>query len=244
MKRVLFLILLLSLAAPAYAQEPTRVPDATRRSPPGDAGPAPVTYVVQPGDTLYRIAQDYGTTVEAIAAANDIADPAQITAGQKLIIPIAPVAAEPPAPPTSPNRRVHPVRPGETLPSLAFRYGTTVLTLRELNGLHRLGLLVTGQELLVPPPAVPTFEDRRFPPISIRPAPAVRGQTVFVSVQSDDRLDLSGSLSDQPLSFVREGRAVLGAARPGCLDAARRLPAGPVGRRSVLPATGLRCRKP
>jgi len=100
---------------------------------------------------------------------------------------------------------VHPVRPGETLPSLAFRYGTTVLALRELNGLHRLGLLVPGQELIIPPPAVPTFEDRRFPPVSIRPAPGVQGQTIFVSVQSDDRLDLSGALSDRPLSFVREG---------------------------------------
>jgi murein DD-endopeptidase MepM/ murein hydrolase activator NlpD len=197
-KRVLVLILLFSLAVPAYAQEPTLVPDASE-------GPAPVTYVVQSGDTLYRIAQDYGTTVEAIVAANDIADPAQIAVGQKLIIPVTPVAAEPPAPPPSPNRRVHPVRPGETLPSLAFRYGTTVLALRELNGLHRLGLLVPGQELIIPPPAVPTFEDRRFPPVSIRPAPGVQGQTIFVSVQSDDRLDLSGALSDRPLSFVREG---------------------------------------
>jgi murein DD-endopeptidase MepM/ murein hydrolase activator NlpD len=204
-KRVLFVVLFLCLAVPAYAQEPTPVPDASRRSPPGDAGPAPVIYVVQPGDTLYRIAQDYGTTVEAIVAANDIADPAQIAVGQKLIIPTALVAPEPPVPPpTSPNRRVHPVRPGEILPSLAFRYGTTVTALREANGLHRLGLLTTGQELIIPPPAVSTLEDHRFPPISIRPAPVVQGQTVFVSVQSDDSLELSGSLSDRPLSFVRE----------------------------------------
>jgi len=154
---------------------------------------------------LYRIAQDYGTTVEAIAAANDIADPAQIVVGQKLIIPIAPAVPQPPAPPASPNRRVHPVRPGETLPSLAFRYGTTVLALRDLNGLHRLGLLVTGQELIIPPPALPALEDRRFPLVSIRPSPVIQGQTVFVSVQSSASLELSGSLSDRPIAFVREG---------------------------------------
>jgi len=189
-KRLLFLILLLSLALPAYAQEPTAVP---------------VTYVIQPGDTLYGIAQRFGTTVEALAAANDIADPAQIVAGQKLIIPTGPVAAEPSAsPPASPNRRVHPVHPGETLPSLAFRYGTTVLALRELNGLPRLGLLVAGQELIIPPPIAPTFEDRRFPPLSIRPAPVVQGQTIFVAVESGDPLRLSGSFLDQPLAFMRD----------------------------------------
>ena len=52
----LVLALLFLLAAPAVAQEPT---------------PEPPVYVVQPGDTLYRIAQRFGTTVEAIAKAND-----------------------------------------------------------------------------------------------------------------------------------------------------------------------------
>ena len=190
MRRILFLLLLFSLAAPAYAQEPT---------------PAPVTYVVQPGDTLYAIALSYGTTVEAIVAANNITDPGQIASGQKLIIPVSPTAAGPPAPPpASPNSRVHPVRPGDTLPTLAFRYGTTVLALRERNGLDRLGLLLTGQELVIPP-ALPTLEDRRFPPLSITPAPAVQGQTIFVTVPSDVSLSLSGTFLDQPLAFTRDG---------------------------------------
>ena len=196
MKRILVLILLLALPAPAYAQDPTQVPDA---------GVAQITYVVRPGDTLYAIAQAHGTTVEAIVAANGIADPAQIAAGQKLIIPVAQAPAEPAAPPPPPpNRRVHPVRSGETLPSLAFRYGTTVLALRELNGLGRLGLLAAGQELVIPPPAVPAIEDRRFPTVSIRPSPVVQGQTIFVTVESEAGLQLSGSLLDRPLAFTRD----------------------------------------
>jgi len=206
-RRTILLLLLLFLAVPAYAQEPTRVPDVSAGAvPDASAGPTPTIYVVQPGDTLYRIAQDYGTTVEAIAAANDIADPSQIVSGQKLIIPTTPITAEPPAPPpTSPNSRVHPVRPGDTLPSLAFRYGTTVLALREQNGLDRLGLLVTGQELVIPSPALPTLEDRRFPAVLIRPAPVAQGQTIFVAVRSDARLKLSGALLDQSLAFTRDG---------------------------------------
>lgn len=45
------------------------------------------TYVVKPGDTLYKIAARYGVTVSAIVAANNIANPNLILVGQVLIIP-------------------------------------------------------------------------------------------------------------------------------------------------------------
>ena len=44
-------------------------------------------YIVKPGDTLYRIAMYYGTTVYAISAANGLANPNWIYAGQTLCIP-------------------------------------------------------------------------------------------------------------------------------------------------------------
>ena len=44
-------------------------------------------YIVQPGDTLSELAQRYGTSVEAIAQANGIANPNLIFAGQRLSIP-------------------------------------------------------------------------------------------------------------------------------------------------------------
>lgn len=55
-----------------------------------EVGPTPsiTVYVVQPGDTLFRIAQRFGTTVQAIVAANpQITDPNKIFPGQKIIIP-------------------------------------------------------------------------------------------------------------------------------------------------------------
>jgi LysM repeat protein len=45
------------------------------------------TYTVQQGDTLAEIAQLFGTTVEAIQAANGIEDPDEIFVGQVLVIP-------------------------------------------------------------------------------------------------------------------------------------------------------------
>jgi hypothetical protein len=44
----------------------------------------PGIYVVQPGDTLWQIAQRFGTTVERLARANGIHNPDRITAGERL----------------------------------------------------------------------------------------------------------------------------------------------------------------
>ncbi|GAB6099754.1 DUF3794 domain-containing protein [Halanaerocella petrolearia] len=49
--------------------------------------PSRIIYVVQSGDTLYKIAARYNTTVDAIVEANDIDNPNYIDVGQKLIIP-------------------------------------------------------------------------------------------------------------------------------------------------------------
>jgi len=46
-----------------------------------------ITYTVQAGDTLGKIAAEFGVTVEAIVEANDIEDPSLISVGQVLVIP-------------------------------------------------------------------------------------------------------------------------------------------------------------
>jgi LysM repeat protein/ribosomal protein L40E len=51
--------------------------------------PTVITYTVQAGDTLGKIAKEFGVTVEAIVEANDIEDPSLIQVGQVLVIPIA-----------------------------------------------------------------------------------------------------------------------------------------------------------
>ena len=52
----------------------------------GDTGLASQNYTVQPGDTLFKIAQQYGTTVQSIAAANNISYPSQLRVGQVLVV--------------------------------------------------------------------------------------------------------------------------------------------------------------
>ncbi|MCI0396249.1 MAG: LysM peptidoglycan-binding domain-containing protein [Chloroflexi bacterium] len=59
-------------------------------APPPTPTPTPVPlrqHVVRPGENLTRIASQYGVTIQAIVAANQIADPDRITAGTVLLIP-------------------------------------------------------------------------------------------------------------------------------------------------------------
>jgi len=94
---------------------------------------AAVTHTVLPGETVWLISQKYGTTVAAIAQANNLANPNLIYSGQKLLIP---------------NR--HKVAPGEYLWLIAQKYGTTVAAIAEANKLSNPNLIYPGQILTIP----------------------------------------------------------------------------------------------
>jgi LysM repeat protein len=70
---------------------------------PADPGAAPSTYAVAPGDTLSSIVRRFGTTYQAIATANSIANPNLISVGQILTIPGGTGAPIGPAQPTAPT---------------------------------------------------------------------------------------------------------------------------------------------
>lgn len=59
-----------------------------------------LTHVVQPGETLFRIALRYGTTIPVLAAANNLPDARRIVSGQSLIIPCGMDTGQPSLPPT------------------------------------------------------------------------------------------------------------------------------------------------
>jgi LysM repeat protein len=56
---------------------------------PSETETSPQTHTVQEGETLPQIAVSYGITLEALAAANNIISPQQISAGTVLVIPQA-----------------------------------------------------------------------------------------------------------------------------------------------------------
>jgi LysM repeat protein len=113
----------------------------------GPPTPGETVHVVQWGEALALIASRYGVTVEAIMDANGLSNPDQIYAGQRLIIP-APGGSGEPGGPGRGGRHV--VAAGETLTSIAFRYGTTADALATANGLSNGDWIYVGQVLNVP----------------------------------------------------------------------------------------------
>ena len=69
--------------SPAGYTPPTATPPAA--APGGTA--TGNTHVIQQGETMFSISQDYGITVDALAGANGISDPNIIVVGQTLVIP-------------------------------------------------------------------------------------------------------------------------------------------------------------
>jgi len=137
-------ILSLALAAPALAQ-------------------GPVVHVVQRGENLFRIALRYGTTPQAIAAANGITNVHRIYAGQRLVIPGRATAPITPPSPTSSSGQTYTVRRGDTLFSIARRYGVSLWALVQVNGIRNPAFIYVGQVLRIPggssavqPPSTPT----------------------------------------------------------------------------------------
>ncbi|MDL1899993.1 LysM peptidoglycan-binding domain-containing protein [Anaerolineae bacterium CFX9] len=107
------------------------------------------TYVVQRGDTLLRIAVRYNTTVQAIAAANNIYNPNHIYAGQVLVIPSAVV--NPPTYPPAAGAFWYTVRQGDRLGQIAAAYNTTIYAIAANNRLSNPNLIYAGQRLYIIP---------------------------------------------------------------------------------------------
>ncbi len=96
-----------------------------------------VTYTVRPGNTVYAIAQFFGTTVKEIAQANGLTHPYTIYPGQELVIPIEDIRSP----------RYYVVRPGDTILSIADRYGLEIENLLALNRLEDPNIIYPGQIL-------------------------------------------------------------------------------------------------
>ncbi len=99
-------------------------------------------YTVKPGDSLYFIARDHGTTVSTLKALNKLTGD-EIWVGQQLIIP-----AQSPMPPAG-NYQNYTVVPGDSLYFISQRYNTTVDKLMQINNLTNYDIY-PGQILKVP----------------------------------------------------------------------------------------------
>lgn len=133
-----------------------------------------VIHLVQPGETLYRIGLRYGVSWVEIQRINHLPG-TLIYAGQQLIIPVEgqAVTAPPPpieatsapetAPPPEATTGTYIIQRGDTLSSIAARFGVGLSHLVVANGIFNPSLIYAGQTLVIPgidaglvqPPASP-----------------------------------------------------------------------------------------
>lgn len=99
----------------------------------------PVLYTVLPGNTLWGIANFFGTTVDEIVKLNDLKEPELIYPAQVLKIPV-----DRPIPP-----RYYSVRPEDTLFDIAKRYNIDINTIAKLNNLTNPNIIYPGQILML-----------------------------------------------------------------------------------------------
>ncbi len=114
-----------------------------------------VYHTVRRGETLSEIGSRYRVSVSLLRAANNNVHPRRLRVGQRLIIPLNGVTRRAPrravatqvSPPAS---GIHTVRSGESLWSIANRYGVSLSDLRQWNGMSNdNALLSVGQRLWV-----------------------------------------------------------------------------------------------
>ena len=100
------------------------------------------TVTVRPGQNLSQIAAQLHTSVAALVAANGLADPNRVLAGQLLEIPGIGSGA-------APGTAVV-VQPGQTLSAIASRYGVSLSALVAANRISNPNRVLAGARLVVP----------------------------------------------------------------------------------------------
>ncbi len=101
-------------------------------------------YTVKKGDTVSKIAAEFGITINTILWANNLSKTSYIKEGQKLkILPVTGVQ--------------HDVKKGDTLIAIARRYKAKVDDIIKYNGLPADGSLQVGETLIIPDGEMPVI---------------------------------------------------------------------------------------
>jgi len=147
------------------------------------AAPMTVTWKVSKGDTLSSIAKKNGVTVDELIAANapKVSRTSPLSLNQVLNVPTHAAAASAPAAADS-GTRTYKVVTGDTLSKVASKNGTTVKTLKELNGLTSDNIR-EGEILKLPASA-----GGATPSVSAAAAPVADASGATYQVKSGDTL--------------------------------------------------------
>ncbi len=179
------------------------------------------TYVVQAGDTLFAIAERFGTTIAALQQANGIDDPRTLAVGTRLVIPgaaaqdvVTPTATargpttpaeQPTADAAAPagETQFYVVKAGDTLASIAAQFGVPLAEMVRINNIADANLLNVGQRLVIPKVTETALQLPEG--VSLDPQVVRQGETVVLRVNGENVSEVFGTFDTQNLRFNREG---------------------------------------
>ena len=98
-----------------------------------------INYTIQSGDTLYKLALKYGTSIEALMTLNNIKSHL-IYPGQQIKIPSS-----------GNDRIIYTVKAGDSLYFISLRYNVSIDSIKKANNL-KSDLIYVGQQLIIPLP--------------------------------------------------------------------------------------------
>jgi LysM repeat protein len=104
------------------------------------AGICTQTHLVQRGETLYRIARTYGTTVSELQRINGMGTNTRIYSGSYLCVSYS----------EAPSGTAYVVQRGDTLSAIARRFGVDMNVLARVNNIINVNRIYTGMTLMIP----------------------------------------------------------------------------------------------
>jgi LysM repeat protein len=169
---------------------------------------APAVHTVEPGDTVSSIAQQFGLSTASVLALNGLSWRSTIFPGQVLTLTTAPVKTTAP-PPARTQAGRYTIIKGDTVSSVAARFGVSTRSILAANGLDAASIIYPGQTLTIP---------GREPDEQPAPAPVI-GVAVDAPRTVETPAEAVADREQQPLS------------------AAAAVAAMPIAERPVLPVT-------
>ncbi|MFQ5922514.1 MAG: LysM peptidoglycan-binding domain-containing protein [Anaerolineales bacterium] len=156
---------------PTATLEPSLTPEPSETPTPE----GPITYLVEEGDSLASIADQFGVTIDQLIAANSLADPNNIGVGSQLIIPDpeSELPTETPLPETLvPGSTIeYVVKSGDNLQTIAERFNSTIESIAEANDLDPADVLFVGLRLVVSVNIVTPVPTDTQSPFTATPSP-------------------------------------------------------------------------
>ena len=125
-------------------------------------------YTVKAGETLSEIADRYGTSVDRLVRLNGLRDANDLWAGSRIQVP---GASARPRVAVNKNAKTHRVQPGESLSSIANRYGVSMQRLIAVNGISNPNQVMAGSTLTLRAASKPKPKPKPAAPVAAKPKP-------------------------------------------------------------------------